>query len=234
MACWSPFSPMFMRAVPLAAAVVQVEDVDALHAVFRAVGFCNFSSEVPVGGLEMVEFVVGDSGEDVATDALKEADRDGDRFTGAQFSEKTGTVTHYIDMGAEIWYYRLMLRTARIVVPEVPHHITQRGNNKQDVFFVDDDRYIYLELLGMQGAKYGLHIAGYCLMTNHVHVIGTPAPEDALAKTLGRTHFLYTQYINCMHHRSGHLWQNRVYSCAMEDDYFLKALCKVIQGQTTK
>ncbi|NLV44473.1 MAG: transposase [Candidatus Hydrogenedentes bacterium] len=120
-----------------------------------------------------------------------------------------------------------MPRTARIVVPEVPHHITQRGNNKQDIFFVDDDRYVYLELLGAQGAKYGLHIDGYCLMTNHVHIIGTPATEDAIAKAMGRTHFLYTQYINRMHHRSGHLWQNRFYSCAMEDDYFLKALCYV-------
>jgi putative transposase len=56
-------------------------------------------------------------------------------------------------------------------------------------------------------------------MTNHVHVIGTPAGEDSLAKTLGRTHFLYAQYINRMHHRSGHLWQNRFYSCTMDDDY---------------
>jgi len=63
-------------------------------------------------------------------------------------------------MGAEIWYYRHMPRTARIVVPEVPHHITQRGNHKQDIFFVEDDRYVYLELLGAQGAKYGLRIDG--------------------------------------------------------------------------
>ncbi len=76
---------------------------------------------------------------------------------------------------------------------------------------MDDDRYVYLELLGVQGAKYGLRIDGYCLMTNHVHVIGTPAGKDSLAKTLGRTHFLYAQYINCMHHRSGPLWQNRFF-----------------------
>ncbi len=88
---------------------------------------------------------------------------------------------------------------------------------------MDDDRYVYLELLGVQGAKYGLHIDGYCLMTNHVHVIGTPAKEDSLAKTLGRTHFLYTQYINCMHHRSRPLWQNCFYSCAMDEAYYLKA-----------
>jgi putative transposase len=53
-----------------------------------------------------------------------------------------------------------MPRTARIVVPEVLHHITQRGNNKEDIFFVEDDRYVYLELLGAQGVKYGLRIDG--------------------------------------------------------------------------
>ena len=77
---------MFMRAVPLAAAVVEVKDVDARHAVFGAVGFDHFAAEVPVGGFEVVEFVVGDSGEDVAADALEETDGDGDGFAGAQFT----------------------------------------------------------------------------------------------------------------------------------------------------
>jgi len=120
-----------------------------------------------------------------------------------------------------------MPRLPRIVVPEIPHHVTQRGNNKQDVFFVDDDKRVYLELLHAQSERYGFRIYGYCLMTNHVHVIGTPASEDSLAKALGRTHFLYTQYVNRMHGRSGHLWQNRFYSCAMDEEHSLKALCYV-------
>jgi putative transposase len=110
-------------------------------------------------------------------------------------------------------------------VPDVPHHITQRGNNKQDIFFVEEDKYVYLELLKAQSAKYGFQVEGYCLMTNHVHVIGTPRTENSLAKALGRTHFLYAQYVNRMHNRSGHLWQNRFYSCAMDEEYFHKALC---------
>ena len=88
------------------------------------------------------------------------------------------------------------------------HHVTQRGNNRQDVFFVDDDRRVYLELLAQQAPRFGLSVQGYCLMTNHVHL---------LAKTLGRTHFLYTQYVNRLHGRSGHLWQNRFYSCALDE-----------------
>ena len=51
----------------------------------------------------------------------------------------------------------------------VAHHVTQRGNNRQDVFFVDDDRRVYLALLAEQAERYGLEILGYCLMSNHVH-----------------------------------------------------------------
>jgi len=103
-----------------------------------------------------------------------------------------------------------MPRTLRIAVPQVPHHITQRGNNRQDVFFVDDDRRVYLSILKEQSEKYGLEILGWCLMTNHIHLIARPSTTDSLAKAVGRTHFLYTQNINYLHRRSGHLWQNRL------------------------
>ena len=103
------------------------------------------------------------------------------------------------------------------MVPGWAHHITQRGNNRQDVFFVDDDRRVYLEMLQEQAGKYGLELSGYCLMSNHVHLIATPHTEDALAKAIGRTHFRYTQYVNRLHKRSGHLWQGRFYSCALDE-----------------
>jgi putative transposase len=109
-----------------------------------------------------------------------------------------------------------MARKARIVVPGVEHHITQRGNNRQDVFFADDDRRVYLDILHEQACKYGFVVTGYCLMTNHVHIIGAPYREESLPKAVGRTHFLYTQYVNRLHKRSGHLWQNRFYSCALD------------------
>lgn len=120
-----------------------------------------------------------------------------------------------------------MARVARIIVPGAVHHVTQRGNNRQDVFFVDDDRHVYLELLHAQAQRFGFRVDGYCLMTNHVHVVGVPKDEAALAKTFGRAHFLYTQYINRLHGRSGHLWQNRFFSCAMDEAHALHALCYV-------
>jgi len=104
------------------------------------------------------------------------------------------------------------------------HHIVQRGNNRQDVFFVDDDRRVYLDLLAEQAARYGLAIEGYCLMSNHVHLVGVPSSEEALAQAVGRTHFRYTQYINRFHRRSGHLWQGRFYSCALDPRHFWTAM----------
>lgn len=117
-----------------------------------------------------------------------------------------------------------MARIGRIVVPGAVHHITQRGNNRQDVFFVDDDRRMYLHLLHKYGMQFGLQVVGYCLMTNHVHVLGIPARDDSLAKAMGRAHFVYTQCVNRLHGRLGHLWQNRFYSCAMDDAHAWNAL----------
>ena len=117
-----------------------------------------------------------------------------------------------------------MPRLARTVAVGCAHHITQRGNNRQDVFFVDDDRRVYLELLGEQAERYGLEIVGYCLMVNHVHLVAVPRTEEALAKAVGRTHFCYTQYINRFHKRSGHLWQGRFYSCALDRRHFWQAM----------
>jgi len=104
------------------------------------------------------------------------------------------------------------------------HHVPQRGNNRQDVFFVDDDRRVYLELLQEQAAKYGLEVWAYCLMSNHVHLVATPQAEESLAQAIGRTHFRYARYVNRLHRRSGHLWQGRFYSCALDGRHLWLAL----------
>src|SRR3990172_2440139 len=117
-----------------------------------------------------------------------------------------------------------MPRLARTVVAGCAHHITQRGNNRQDVFFVDDDRRVYLEMLREQAEKCGLDIVGYCLLGNHMHIVAIPQAEDSLAKALGRAHFRYTQYINRFHKRCGHLWQGRFYSCALDERHFWLAM----------
>jgi putative transposase len=113
---------------------------------------------------------------------------------------------------------------ARVVVPGVPHHITQRGNNRQIVFFTDDDRRLYLTLLAEQSKRYSLAIRGYCLMNNHVHLVAVPEHDWSLSKTLAAVHLRYTQFVNRAHGRSGHLWQNRFYSCPLEGEHELTAV----------
>jgi putative transposase len=117
-----------------------------------------------------------------------------------------------------------MPRLARAIAVGCAHHITQRGNNRQDVFFVDQDRQMYLQILAEQAGQYGLEVLGYCLMTNHVHLVAIPHEEDSLAKGIGRTHFRYSQYINRLHKRSGHLWQGRFYSCALDERHLWLAM----------
>jgi putative transposase len=113
------------------------------------------------------------------------------------------------------------------VIPACPHHVTQRGNNRQDVFFVDADRQAYLTYLHDAAGRFDLRVEGYCLMTNHVHLVVEPVEETSLAHALKRTNQLYAQYVNRLHRRSGHLWQDRFYSCPLDYAHFWRALAYV-------
>ncbi len=89
-----------------------------------------------------------------------------------------------------------MPRIGRVVAVGLPHHITQRGNYRQDIFSDDSDREKYLEWFREYSNKYELSELGYCLMTNHVHFIVIPNKEDSLAKTFNTTNMRYSQYFN--------------------------------------
>ncbi|MCE5310109.1 MAG: transposase, partial [Acidobacteriales bacterium] len=84
-----------------------------------------------------------------------------------------------------------MPRRPRVVVPGVAHHVTQRGNNRQQVFFSADDYRRYLDLLGRHAADCGTRLLAYCLMTNHVPLLAVPESQASLARALGRTHAEY-------------------------------------------
>jgi REP-associated tyrosine transposase len=117
-----------------------------------------------------------------------------------------------------------MSRFARIVVPDCWHHVTQRGNYRQTVFFNDAERRMYLQLLRYHCGRHDVRIAGYCLMGNHVHMIAIPPGEKSLAHALGRTHTEYSRWINTERCRMGHLWQSRFYSCVLDDHHQWEAL----------
>jgi putative transposase len=105
-----------------------------------------------------------------------------------------------------------------VVAPGLPHHVTQRGNARQVTFLSDEDRFLYLDLLGRYRRKYGLHLWAYCLMDNHVHLLAVPERADSLTRTLGRTHADYARYWNLRQGSCGHVWQARFYSCPIEHD----------------
>ena len=120
-----------------------------------------------------------------------------------------------------------MPRLNRIVAEGAPHHITQRGNGRQRLFFTDADHLLYLHLLQTYSAKYELKIWGYCLMPNHVHLITVPENRLSMARTLQCLNAAYSRYFNHLRSTSGHAWENRFYSCPMDNAHRWMALCYV-------
>jgi len=114
-----------------------------------------------------------------------------------------------------------MARLARVVAVGVPHHVTQRGNRRQPVFFGPDDYAAYRALLAEGCKAAGVAVWAYCLMPNHVHLILVPPEPDALRAALGEAHRRYTQQVNQREGWRGHLWQGRFASFPMDETYLL-------------
>ncbi len=116
-----------------------------------------------------------------------------------------------------------MARIARVVAPGYPHHITQRGNRRQQTFFRDDDYLAYLELMAEWCRKCRVEIWAWCLMPNHVHLIAVPQTEEGLARAIGEAHRRYNRRINFREKWRGHLWQERFASFPMDETHLLVA-----------
>jgi REP-associated tyrosine transposase len=114
-----------------------------------------------------------------------------------------------------------MPRSARLVVPGIPHHVTQRGNRRLATFFCEGDYALYRHLLGEGCRKAGTEIWAWCLMPNHVHLILVPAREDGLRAALGEAHRRYTNRVNTREGWRGHLWQGRFSSFPMDESWLL-------------
>ena len=97
-----------------------------------------------------------------------------------------------------------MARKARIVLPDYPHHITQRGNRREKIFFEDGDKQIYLDIMAEQLGRYNIVCWSYCLMPNHVHFILVPKDPNTLARAVGEAHRRYSRYIGLRDKWHGH------------------------------
>jgi putative transposase len=117
-----------------------------------------------------------------------------------------------------------MPRISRAIAVGYPHHITQRGNNRQTVFAEAEDYTRYLELLNQYARENNLDIWAYCLMPNHVHIVGVPGADDAMSSVFRTVHMLYSQYYNRKANAVGHLWQGRYYSCALDEPHVYAAV----------
>jgi putative transposase len=117
-----------------------------------------------------------------------------------------------------------MARLPRLVLPGIPHHVTQRGNRRERTFFEDGDYALYLDLLADGAERAGVAIWSYCLMPNHVHIIAVPSDEDGLRQCFRFVHRHYTGYINARLRVTGHLWQGRFSSVAMDEAHLVTAL----------
>ncbi|GAA0315862.1 transposase [Sphingomonas oligophenolica] len=117
-----------------------------------------------------------------------------------------------------------MARLARIVVPDVAHHVTQRGNRRQPVFFSDGDYDAYRTLVTTACAANGVRCLAWCLMPNHVHLILVPSDPDGLRAALAEAHRRYSRGINAAHGWTGYLWQGRFASYPMDDAHLLTAI----------
>ncbi len=121
-----------------------------------------------------------------------------------------------------------MARLPRLTAPGLPHHLIQRGNNRQAVFADDSDRSLYLQELGALAQAHGLAIHAYVLMPNHVHLLVTPAHDDTLPRVMQALGRRYVRHFNDRHLRTGTLWEGRYRSAVVETDRYLLACMRYL------
>jgi putative transposase len=117
-----------------------------------------------------------------------------------------------------------MARLARVVIPGIPHHITQRGNRRQATFFGEDDYGAYRELMAAWCDSCGVQVWAWCLMPNHVHLVAVPREGDSLHRGLGEAHRRYTRRVNFRQGWRGHLWQGRFASYPLDEGHLWAAV----------
>lgn len=122
-----------------------------------------------------------------------------------------------------------MPRIGRAVAAGFPHHVIQRGNNREHVFFDEKDRKQYLFLLKKYSVKWKSPIMAYCLMGNHVHLLTKPESDESLYKMMQGLTLCYTQYINRLYQRTGRLWESRYHSCIVDQEKYLWTVTRYIE-----
>ncbi|MBI4744503.1 MAG: transposase [Actinobacteria bacterium] len=111
-----------------------------------------------------------------------------------------------------------------MVITNIAHHVTQRGNYQQPVFEHEEDYKKYCDWFKEYAKRYCITTYAYCLMNNHVHFIVSPKTEEGLARLFNTLHMRYAQYINKRRKATGHLWQGRFFSCLLDEQHLYRAI----------
>lgn len=115
-------------------------------------------------------------------------------------------------------------RLARRVFAGLPHHVVQRGNRREDVFFCDADRSAYLDWLHQYCDQARVQVLAYCLMTNHIHVVAVPTSDEGLETAFRPLHTRYAMRLNRRRGSKGHVWQGRFFSSTLDEAYLWAAI----------
>ena len=122
-----------------------------------------------------------------------------------------------------------MPRMARVIVPNCPHHIVQRGHNRSAVFVDDADYEYYLGNLFEVRRELGVKLYAYCLVTNHVHLVVEPiGATSVISEMMKRLAGRQTRYVNKLERRTGSLWEGRYRVSAIETNRYLLACCRYV------
>lgn len=116
-----------------------------------------------------------------------------------------------------------MARLPRLTLPGYPHHIIQRGNNRQAIFASTTDYLMLLDLLDENAKKFGVALHAYVLMSNHFHLLATPQTADGLPQMMQAVGRRYVRYFNDSQQRSGTLWEGRYRSTLIQAERYLLA-----------
>ncbi|MCK4704282.1 MAG: transposase [Gammaproteobacteria bacterium] len=123
-----------------------------------------------------------------------------------------------------------MPRKARILVANYPHHIVQRGHNRNVVFVSDEDYLFYLDNLKEWKVKLGVQLYAWCLMTNHIHLIVEPGDDaSSVSELMKRIAGRQTAFVNKQENRTGSLWEGRFKASPIQRDNYLLACCRYVE-----
>ncbi len=122
-----------------------------------------------------------------------------------------------------------MPRKPRMYLPDMPYHVIQRGNNRDATFYAEQDYQFYLDCLYDACSRYKVSVHAYVLMTNHVHLLMTPATGDSISLTMQSIGRRYVQYVNKEYRRTGTLWESRHKASLVDKENYLLHCCRYIE-----